>query len=196
VKAVTAPAKMLARLFAGVDERDLEQVRFLELQTVPDKPQQHCLNELSKALGMKPDLNVELVPVVDSLSEARQLALFTAKSNYLFPGTTTLTQEDSLRIQKLASTDSSFVRWMDGRSPETVGLEMAERSARLMGASKALQAWGELESKRRDGVLQYLVTVGVEPSRVRVASASPAEMATHGGAPGYLFRYAVREDGE
>ena len=196
VKAVTAPAKMIARMFEGVDERDLELVRFRELQVTLEKPQEHVLNELAKALAMKPEFTAELLPLADSLAEAGQLALFIAKARFMFPSTPVLGREDSLRVQELAVRDSSFVRWMDERSPSTRDLGMAERSTRLLGASESMLAWRQLENARREQVMQFLLSAGVGSTRVRFASGTPAEMATYGGLPGYFFRYGAAEEGE
>jgi hypothetical protein len=194
VKAVTAPAKMVARLFQGVDERDLELVRFRELQGVLEKPQEHGLNELAKALALKPELAVDLVPLADSLTEAGQLALFTAKSRYLFPGATALGPDDSLRVHDLAVRDSSFVQWMDERSPGTRDVDMAERSSRLFGVAETMGEWGLLEQARREHVMQFLLAAGAEPARIRFAPATAAERATYGGVPGYFFRYDASEE--
>jgi len=194
VKAVTAPAKMVARLFQGVDERGLELVRYRELQRGLEKPQEKGLNELAKALALKPELAVDRVPLSDSLAEAGQLALFTAKPRYLFASTALLTYEDSSRVQDLAVLDRSFVRWMDERSPGTRELDMAERSTGLVGAPESMLAWSRLEKARREQVMQFLLSAGVEPARVRFVAGTPAERATYGGIPGYFFRYDAGEE--
>jgi hypothetical protein len=41
-----------------------------------------------------------------------------------------------------------------------------------------------------------LITAGTAKARFRFAPASKTEMATHGGAPGYLFRYGAGEEAE
>lgn len=196
VKAVTAPAKMIARLFEGVDERDLEQVRFLELQADLGKQQVRGLNELTKALAAKPELIVELVPLADSLAESGQLAVFMAKGRFLFPQRETLSVADSAQIGQLATQDSSFVRWLEGRSPGTNDLAMPERCRRAIGPDAVLRSWQQLERTRQEKVTQYLIGAGIKQPRFRFAAASKSEMATYGGSPGYLFRYDAGDEAE
>lgn len=196
VKAVTAPAKMISRLFQGVDERDLEQVRFRELQTALEKPQVHGLNELTKALAARPELVVELVPLADSLAESGQLAFFMARTRFLYPNVGVIGGEDSLRVSRLSAQDSSFVRWLDGRSPGTKDLAAPERCRRVIGPDEVLRSWRELEVSRRERVTRALITAGTAQTRFRFAPASKAEMATYGGSPGYLFRYDASEGTE
>ena len=196
VKAVTAPVKMIARLFEGADERDLEQVRFRELQTSLEKPQARGLSELAKVLAAKPELLVELVPLADSLAESGQLAVFMAKAQHLYPQRDILSGSDSVSVIQLASGDSSFVRWLDGRSPGTMDLAVPERCRRLIGQDQIMRLWRQLEVTRRENVAGSLVTAGAAKARFRFVTATKAEMATHGGAPGYLFRYGVGEETE
>jgi hypothetical protein len=191
VKAVMAPANLLARAFDGADEKDLEQVRFQELQGHLESPQRKSLTQLAKALEAKQDLRVDLVPLVDSLAEAGELALFKAKCRYLFPQGDALTAADSTRALGLTTRDSSFVRWMDGQLPGTAEQPMTARSMALIGNAASMKNWAEVEYARRENVMQALLAAGVVPERVRFRQGSPAELAAYKGAPGYRFIYDV-----
>jgi hypothetical protein len=177
-----------------VDERDLEQVRFQELQADLGKQQVHGLNELTKALAAKPELVVELVPLVDSLAESGQLAVLMAKGQFLFPQRENLTAADSVQIGQLTAQDSSFVRWLEGRSPGTNDLAMPERCRHAIGPDAVMRSWQQLERKRQEKVTQYLIVAGIKQPRFRFAAATKAEMATYGGSPGYLFRYDAGDE--
>lgn len=189
VKAATAPAKLLVRLVEGADERELEQVRFAPLQSVPERAQQHTLAQLAKALAAKPELRVDLVPVADSLAEAGELALFQAKARHLYAGGGSLSAADSARVLALAERDSLFVQWMDEQLPGTAAQGMAQRSMALLGEEAVWAQWAALERARRETVRQLLVEAGVEPARMAFRKGTAAEVAPFRGAPGYRFVY-------
>lgn len=194
LKAVAAPAKLIAGLFEGADEKDLEWVRFMELQVHPEQEQVRVLGSLARALHAKPDLRVDLVPLVDSLAEAGELALFHSKVKYLFPGPGPLSGSDSARAMDMAAMDSAFVQWMDRQLPGTADRPMVQRSMQLLGATETWRRWEELELTRREHTMQLLLDAGIEKGRIRYRAGSPAEVAALRGAPGYRFVYAVEDD--
>ena len=189
VKAATAPAKLLVRLFEGADEQALEQVRFAPLQAAPERAQRRTVEQVARALAAKPDLRVDLVPVVDSLAEAGELALFHAKSRYLFNDRDVLTAADSAQVRSLAERDSLFVQWMEGRLPGSSMQGMAQRSMVLIGEQAAWAQWRALEQARREAVRQLLLEAGVEPHRMAFRKGTVAEVAAFRGDPGYRFVY-------
>jgi hypothetical protein len=191
IKAASAPVNLVARAFQDADEKELELVRFRELQAHMEKPQRHTLDQLTKALQAKPELAVDLVPLVDSVAEVGALALFTAKQRFLFQGKEALAAADSSRILALASLDSTFVRWMDTQLPGTADQPMAARSLILVGKAETQKRWTELESARREQVMQTLMAAGIAPQRVRFRKGTPGEVAAYKGAPGYRFIYDV-----
>jgi hypothetical protein len=75
-------------------------------------------------------------------------------------------------------------------------LAVPERCRRLIGQDQVMRLWRQLEIARRDNVAGSLITAGTAKARFRFAPASKTEMATHGGAPGYLFRYGAGEEAE
>ncbi|MEX1132593.1 MAG: DUF748 domain-containing protein [Flavobacteriales bacterium] len=191
VKAASAPANLLARAFEGADEKELESVRFQELQQQLEVPQRRALQQLAKALHAKPELRVDLIPLVDSLAESRELALFTAKGRYLFPSLPALSKNDSLQVKELATRDSSFVSWMDGQLPGTKDQPMTARSSTLVDGAANARAWQELEQARRAKVMQTLVEAGISTERLRFRQGTAGEVATLKGPPGYRFVFDV-----
>lgn len=189
VKAATAPAKLLVRLFEGADEQELEQVRFAPMQSVPERAQQRTLEQVAQALAAKPELRVDLLPVVDSLTEAAALALFQAKSRYLFTGREMFSAEDSASVGSLAERDSLFVQWMDVQLPGSSARSMAQRSMSLIGEADVWAQWAALEGARREAVQQALLEAGMAPGRFAFRKGTPAEVAAFHGDPGYRFVY-------
>lgn len=193
MKAVTAPVSMVARAVDGVDPKELEVVRFGPLQTSLGKPQRKALDELAKVLQAKPELRVSLVPVMDDRINTDALAIFRAKSLMVYGEAKTLGASDTTAIEALSLTDSSFVRFMDERSPTTVGRAAAERCAAIVGASNLQQEVASNERTRQQLVAQYLISVGVPPERASIRPGTPQEIGTYKGDPGYRFVYGVAD---
>ncbi|MBX2978607.1 MAG: DUF748 domain-containing protein [Flavobacteriales bacterium] len=193
VKAAAAPAKLLVRVFDGADERALEKVRFEPMQQHLEKEQERALQQVAKALLAKPDLRVDLVELVDSVAETGALALFQAKARYLLPGAVVLSAADSTRVLAVSERDTLFMQWMDVQMPGTASQSMHQRSVALVGASSVRQLWSGVEQARRAAVRAAFVSAGVVPTRYAIRKGTPAELAVHGGPPGYLFVYDIAE---
>lgn len=193
LKAVSAPVNMVARAVDGVDPAELEVVRFEPLQTTLGKAQRKSLDQLVKVLQAKPELKVSLVPVMDVRTNADALATFRAKSLLLFGEGKALGASDSTAVEALSLTDSSFVRFVDERSPTTAGRAAAERCTAIVGAENLQQEVASNERTRQQLVTQYLISVGVRPERASIRPGTPQEISTYKGDPGYRFVYEVAD---
>jgi len=194
VKAATAPARLLVRAFAGADEADLERVRFDHLQFAPGKGQEKTLRQLVGALKAKPELTVDLVPIVDERSEVQEVAVFKAKQAFLFGEKNTLTAADSARIAELGTRDSLFTAFVEQRTPTMVGRSLHERAVSLAGAEACTAIARELEAARREHVMQFLLSEGIPAERVRFRDGTVEELAGQRGVPGYRFIYDVKDE--
>ncbi|MCB9182544.1 MAG: DUF748 domain-containing protein [Flavobacteriales bacterium] len=193
VKAATAPGRLLVRAVGGTDEDDLERVRFEPLQAGLNPAQARTLRQLAKVLAAKPELSVDLVSLVDSLTEAREAALFEVKRAYLLPDAATLSEQDSARIAGLSAKDSTFLSHVEALTPGLSGKPLRERCMTVLGAIEARRIQGELEYARRENLMQFLLAEGVPPERVRYREGTPEELAGKRGAPGYLFVYEAAD---
>lgn len=187
VKVVAAPAKALVRSVAGVREDELERVRFDPLGHAPAGPQRKTFDQLLKVLRAKPDLAVDLVSVADEASEQRTLAVFEAKRRMLFPGQAVLSAQDSARIMDLSDQDTTFVRFVEERTPQEVGRALTARCLALVGPEEVARAWSEIERARGENSMRYLLEQGGDSARVRMRPGTPAEVAAYKGVPGYRF---------
>lgn len=193
VKAVTAPGRLLMRAFDSVDEEDLERVRFTYLQTAPDKPQAKTLKQLAVALKAKPEIQLDLLPTVDPVIEAQEVAIFHAKKGFLFSDKSAIDAADSTRINELSSRDSLFTRYVNERTPGMEGRSMHERCESLMGASAAKAVAAEIEAARKENVMQLILNEGLPAAQVRFREGTPEELAGQRGVPGYHFVYDSAE---
>lgn len=193
VKAATAPGRLLMRAFEGADESDLERVRFEYLQPGPAKPQEKTLKQLVSALKAKPELTVDLVPIVDATAEAREVAVFHAKKAFLFPDKPDIIGADSTRIAELSARDSAFTAYVEGRTASLAGKSLHDRCLALLGAAEADRIVGEIEYARRESTMQFLLAQGITPARVHYRDGTAEELAGQRGVPGYRFVYDVGE---
>jgi hypothetical protein len=191
VKAATAPARLLASAFAGADETDLERVRFDHLQFAPGKGQAKTLRQLAGVLKAKPELVVDLVPIVDDRSEMQEVAVFRAKQVFLFGDKHTLTAADSVQIAALGTRDSLFTVFLEERTSTMAGRSLHERAVSLVGAEACTTIAHDLEAARREHVMQFLLGEGVAAERVRFRPGTAEELAGQKGVPGYRFIYDV-----
>lgn len=186
VKAGTAPVRLVAGAFQGVDEQDLESVRFGPTQTAIDKAQRKPLDMLAKLLQKKPELVVDLVPLMDIQQTSEAWAAFEAKKRFLgISGTAG--EADSLRITGLSLRDEAFTTWLDGQSPATKGQAGPARCVVLVGAQEARNAVEAQEAARRSAVMAQLKADGITSERCRIRPGTREEVAGFTGDPGYRF---------
>ncbi|HRH69055.1 MAG TPA: DUF748 domain-containing protein [Flavobacteriales bacterium] len=193
MKAITAPGKLLSRTFEGVDEEDLERVRFAYLDVGPGAPQEKTLRQLTAALKEKEELSVDLVSIVDAKAEAKEVAVFHAKKAFLFPDKPEIDGNDSARIAGLSTRDTAFTAYVDGRTANMSGKSLHDRCLSVLGASEADRIAAEIEYARRESTMQFLLAQGISPERVRYREGTDEELAGQRGVPGYRFVYDVGE---
>ena len=193
VKAASAPGRLLVRAVDGADEADLERVRFNYLQTGPGRSQEKTLRNLASALRSKPELSVDLVPILDKGAEVKEVAVFQAKKAFLFPDRTMINGADSTRIQEMNTRDSVFTAFVNERTPSLDGRSLHERCLALFGAEEAGRIAEEIEYARRESTMQVLLQEGVEAGRLRYRDGTAEELAGQRGVPGYRFVYGERE---
>lgn len=193
IKIAAAPGRLLMRALDGTNEDALERIRFDHLQTELTDAQAKTLRLLAQALASKPELHVDLVSMVDSMAEAREVALFEAKHRYLLPDRTELSREDSARVAELSTKDSSFVDHVEERTPNLEGKPLRDRCMVFCGAAQAMSVQAELEYARREIVMQYLLAEGVPAGRVSYREGTREELAGKRGEPGFLFVFGAAE---
>lgn len=194
VKAVSAPGRLLVRAFEGADEADLERVRFEHLQHAPGKGQEKTLRQLASALKGKPELSVDLLPIVDEQAELQEVAVFKAKQAFLFGDKGTLAAADSARIADLGTRDSAFTAFVEQRTPAMAGRSLHERAVSMAGADACRTIARELEEARKEHVMKYLLGQGVPAARVKIRAGTKEELAGQQGVPGYRFVYDMGEE--
>ncbi len=190
-KAVSAPVNLVARAVDGVDPAELESVRFTHMQVSPDKSQRRSLDQLAQVLQAKPEIGVALVSLLDERTEMQRIALFNSKARMLFGDAGPRTTQDSLQVENTSSSDSSFVRFLNERTPSTKGLSETERSLALLGNDMVKTQCAVMERARQEGVVKYLLEQGIPAGNVTMRQGTLEEIGTLKGAPGYRYIYTA-----
>ena len=184
VKAATAPGRMLVRAVGGGDANELDKVRFEPLETTLGKEQRRTLEQLAKGLKAKPDVDMALVPLGDQQQELEALAAFEVKKTFL-GYTGALVAVDSARINALSTRDSSFVGYLNERSPTTVGQGEHQRCVALLGGGTLQSRCVEMEQARQKAVRNFLLSQGLAEDRFTIRQGTVEETRGYVGKPSY-----------
>jgi len=166
-KTAESPVRLLAKLFSKNPE-DLGQLEFEYLQHEFAEKQKHKLEDVSKVLEKKKELQVEITQVIDSLEEKDELAMDMAKKKYFEE--TNHTANDSLISKrkkrkeakaegKVATQDTLFDKYLNQKLQLT-GAELMtveDKCIKLFGDSLLNSQVHEIMEKRNKQILDYLI---------------------------------------
>ncbi|MBS1569807.1 MAG: DUF748 domain-containing protein [Bacteroidetes bacterium] len=191
VKAAAAPVNLVAGMLGNKDDANAEEVRFPQLGAAMGKEQRSALDALATLLKQKPELNAALVPVTEMQQESEAWAAKTMKMEFLGLHSP-MAAADSLRMEGLSLRDSGFAAFLSGKVPGTAGTSEVQRCVQAVGADRARQAAGTMETMRQQAVASFLEQAGVPADRITFRPGTPEELAGHTGLPGYRFVVDVR----
>lgn len=199
-KAVKAPAKLLSVVVRD-NEEDLKEIPFDYLQRNLEKQQTRKLDLVIKVLKQKPELNVQLMQLTDTIAEQEDLALYEAKKRFYLervksPPSDTLTEEDEEEIADIHNKDSLFNRYLNEKleisSSQLVSTE--DKAIRLMGWKKLNDEQQQLMQRRNQQVLDYLTNdKSVSPERIKVVINHDPLKSVGLPQPRYLITYWEEE---
>ena len=173
VKAVTAPFRLLAGLFEGVDEDDIKQVRFGFLQKELNKKNEKSLNQLGKILSKKEELNVEFKRVTKKYEEAESFAIAECKYRYLNKvdsfDVNQLTDEELRALGEFNVKDSLFIKYVDQFVPEQDReLPIQRKCMDVMSTYRDVSVVDHIGERRSSAIRNYLVQEKeIDASRIR-----------------------------
>lgn len=196
LKAVTAPAHLLARSF-NADEEDLTSVRFLYLQQDLTSKQEKPLNVLQRVAKGRPGLRIELVQTGDRQGEAEAYAIRTAKAAYYVDSTGTAidtTVQDLEALLKPVNIKSpGFKQWMD-RKVGTGDVPVQEQCMRMVGVENANAEVTRLWNVRTRMINAYLQKDAELPTgAISVRDRAEADTIAVGGTPSFVVIFGERE---
>jgi hypothetical protein len=181
LKTAESPFWVLAKLFKG-NEDDMKQFQFEYLQEKLVEKQLHRLDDVSKVLNKKKELNVEITQVFDSLEEKDELALLLAKKKY-YQDTKHIVNDSLLckrkkrklmqAENKTATQDTLFDKYLNEKlnlkGNELIAIE--DKCIRLLGDEMLNREIHKLMEKRNQQVADFLINKKLlAPERVRVST--------------------------
>jgi hypothetical protein len=195
VKAVSAPANLLARAFGAENEEDLKSVRFLYLQEDLTSKQEKPLRTVARVAESKPDLRIELVQSGDREGEAEAQALLLARKAYAEDSIgTPLTLpkvELEAHLARIDIRSAGFLAWLD-RVGGPSGDPIQKRCIRLAGAEALRNEVDRLYAARIALLKAFLVQeLSLPPDRIAVRDATPEDKLPAIGQPYFELRYGL-----
>ncbi len=206
-KTVESPVRILAKLFSKNPE-DLSQLEFEYLQNKMAEKQKHKLEDVSKVLEKKKELQVEITQIIDSLEEKDELALSMAKKKYFEE--TNNTVNDSLLTRrkkkkeakaenKIATQDTLFDRYLNKKLQLTGNelLTVEEKCIRLTGDSLLSSEVHKIMDARNKEVMDYLINKkSVSRDRIKVSTSKDTTITNTQGQPIFHIKYSTDEKTE
>ncbi|MHC1775101.1 MAG: DUF748 domain-containing protein [Lentimicrobium sp.] len=192
IKAAVAPYRLIAGMFGG-DEEQYKEIRMNYLQTNPGGSEMQVLENLSKVLQGKPELNIGLVQQTNTQHEIELLALFRAKQEYAGFGTGDSTGLPEMnKINSIFNRDSLFNVWVDSKTGQNQGLEsIQQKVVKYCGYEKLKAEVERREALRSAGILNYFTSGGINVSRIRLADKIvQSEQASQTG-PSFKISYFI-----
>ncbi|MBL8001078.1 MAG: DUF748 domain-containing protein [Flavobacteriales bacterium] len=199
VKAVTAPANLLARALK-VDEDDLKGVRFLYLQEDLTSKQEKPLRTVARVAESKPDVRIELVQCGDREGEAEAHALLLARKAYVEDSTgaalTLPKVELEAELGRIDIRSPGFLAWLD-RTAGASSDPIQKRCMRYVGEEALRAEVDRLYAARITLVKAFLLQEhSLGPDRITVRDATPADKLPASGQPYFELKYGNTDGGE
>jgi hypothetical protein len=199
-KAKAAPAKFLSAIF-NENEEDLKVIPFDYLQRDFEKQQTRKLNMVIRVLKHKPELNVQLMQLTDTIAEREALALHEAKKRYyterVSPSSADSLSEKNLQeIADIQNKDSLFNQYLNEKleisSAQAVSTE--EKAIRLIGFKNLEDELQALMRYRNQQVLDYLTAdKSIAAERINVVNNFDPLKSVGLPQPRYLITYWAEE---
>jgi hypothetical protein len=198
LKAVTAPFRLLARTF-GMKEKDLEKIRFGHLQMNLDKANQKHLDDLSKILKNKEDLNIEFKRITKKYEAIENYAIVEAKYRYLYkepiPEVNEIPEEMLDELMNFDVKDSLFGLFVNEHILEQDYQLPIQRKCMLMvGEKNAESKVDKVGYQRSTAISDYLIEQkGLAKERIRFTALPEDSLITNRSNSVYNVGFWVEE---
>lgn len=204
-KTAESPVKILAKLFSKNPD-DLGQLEFDYLQDKFAEKQKHKLENVSKVLEQKKELQVEVIQVIDSLEEKDELALSLAKKKYYEE--TNRTVNDSLLSRrkrrkeakaenKIAAQDTLFEKYLNQKLQLTGNelMTIEDKCIKLAGDSLLNSQVHKIMEARNQEVMDYLVNKkSISRDRIKVIVNKDSLLLNGQTQPQFKINYTAGEE--
>ncbi len=197
VNIVTAPFKFIGNQF-GIEEEKLEQLNFGLLQMKLSKQHEKQLDEMSRVLEGRPDLNIEFKRATRQFETMESFAILETAHLYLF-GTTVedvLPKDESEAISNLDLNDSAFVHFVNKKIPtDKLHLPIQSKCLEYVGNERARLQSDKVGARRIASVRAYLQEKrDIDSTRIRFFALPTDSLITSRSASIYKVGFWVEEN--
>ena len=158
VKPVTAPYRFEVKNTEIEVEKSLSLVWYMR-QTILISSQEKFLAKISDFLKDNPESNIMIQPMTFDDKEKENILFFEAKKKYYLlnkeKNKNSMTEDDSLAIDKIAAKDNSFIKFLDKQINDTLLFTMQEKCYRLVGENLVNNEFEKLVKRRSKVVMDY-----------------------------------------
>lgn len=160
VKPPTTPYRLQVRNLKKEIEKSL-RVTWKMRQVSIGENQDKFLEDIADFLEANPEAYLVVRPVLYVEKEKENILLFEAKKKYFFESgkklVTALSEDDSMKVEKLSSKDSTFIRFMNSRIKNPGFLTLQEKCYRYVGKEIVDKNFEALVEGRKKAFMQFFV---------------------------------------
>jgi hypothetical protein len=172
VKSATFPYKVQENKTGNEIEKSLAlEWNMRQTSLLPD--QKFFLNEMADFLLNNPDATIDVHPVQYVEKEKEYILFFEAKKKYFqsfkYNNALFLSEDDSLKVDKMSAKDSLFVNYLSNQVPDTMMFTIQEKCNNLIGSAIIDVRFKQLIKEREDAFMSLFKEKNVE-SRVKIYS--------------------------
>lgn len=160
VKPATTPYRMDVKNVENEIEK-LLSLNWKMRQTQLSGSQEDFVNKISEFLKDNKDAYINVRPFTYSEKEKEYILLFEAKKKYFLAqkkeNASFMTEDDSLDIEKMASKDSSFIKYLDKAVKDSTLFTLQEKCYRLIGSNIVTKIFSQQIKERKKNFMDYFV---------------------------------------
>jgi hypothetical protein len=156
VKPPTTPYRQQVRKVEESIEKTLN-VSWRMRQVTIEKDERDFIERIAGFLKDNPDAYLTVTPVYHEEKEKENILMFEAKKKYFLESKDkqALSKDDSAKVEKLSSKDSSFIRYMDRAIKNPAFLTLQEKCYRFIGKEIVSKSYEQLKNERKTAFLYF-----------------------------------------
>jgi len=172
VKPVTIPYRHEVRSIENEIEKSLS-LKWQMRNSVLQSNQKDFIAKMSDFLKKNPDATITVSPELYEEKEKEHILFFEAKKKYLLATSNingaALSEEDSLKIDKMSVKDSVFVHFLNSRMKTSMLFTIQDKCKRYIGTKIINSKWNQLKVERVDVFLDYFKQKQVD-KQIKIAA--------------------------
>lgn len=158
VKPVTIPYRHEVRSVENEIEKSLS-LKWLMHSSVLQSNQKNFIEKMADFLKKNPTATVTISPELYEQKEKEHILFFEAKKKYTLTSNSAtnavLSEEDSVKIEKMSVKDSVFVHYLNKQMKTDMMFTIQEKCMRFTGSKIINSKWNQLKQQRINAFLDY-----------------------------------------